>query len=153
MARCKINKSRRDASRFARAIRLPPFPHAGSGEIDFEEFTVVLKKQMKEGGGLASADTGAASMFGWLNPFSWFAEPPKDERIEPRSPVSAYGGGTWEFPEGTPSYGSPSAGASPTNSSVSHTNQSNKNLSPTNQPTKTRPPANQPIRAQLPTPS
>ena len=44
----------------------------GSGEIDFKEFTVVLRKQLKEGGGLGDVVTSALDAFGWLNPMSWF---------------------------------------------------------------------------------
>ena len=44
----------------------------GSGEIDFKEFTVVLRKQLKEGGGLGDVVTSASGAFGWLNPMSWF---------------------------------------------------------------------------------
>ena len=40
----------------------------GSGEIDFEEFVTVLKKQMKEGGQMADVFTQATNFFGFLNP-------------------------------------------------------------------------------------
>jgi len=50
----------------------------GSGAIDFDEFMAVLSKQLGEGksDGLASVFSGASSMFGFLNPFSWFAPAP-----------------------------------------------------------------------------
>ena len=75
----------------------------GSGEVDFEEFVTVLRKQMKEGGGgLLSAFSGVSSLLGMLNPLSWFAPPPPPPPPpEPRSPVRAYGGGVWTaLPEG-----------------------------------------------------
>lgn len=45
--------------------------------MDFDEFVVALKRQLAEGGegALGSVFTQASSSFGWLNPFSWFAEP------------------------------------------------------------------------------
>ena len=74
----------------------------GSGEIDEGEFYAVLTKQMREGKGqLASTVAGAGSFFGWLNPFSWFADDSQKQLagpVEYRSPVEAYGGGTWKFP-------------------------------------------------------
>lgn len=48
----------------------------GSGEIDFEEFVTVLKKQMKEGGQMADVFTQATNFFGFLNPLSWFEAKP-----------------------------------------------------------------------------
>ena len=82
----------------------------GSGEVDFEEFIAVLKMQMEggAGGSLASVVTEASSVFGFLNPFNWFAPPapsppptpPPPPRLvrpgrrrpgEPRSPVRVYG--------------------------------------------------------------
>ena len=82
----------------------------GSGEVDFEEFIAVLKMQMEggAGGSLASVVTEASSVFGFLNPFNWFAPPapsppptppppPRPVRPgrrrpgEPRSPVRVYG--------------------------------------------------------------
>lgn len=44
----------------------------GSGEVDFEEFVSVLKKQMKDGGQLADVFTTAGNFFGFLNPLTWF---------------------------------------------------------------------------------
>jgi len=45
-----------------------------SGQIEFEEFVAVLKKQVEGGGtgGLASVVQEAGSHFNLLNPFSWF---------------------------------------------------------------------------------
>ena len=61
----------------------------GSGEIDFDEFVVVLRQQLKDGhGGLGSVFTGASSLLGFLNPFSWFApaaaEPPAPAPVKER---------------------------------------------------------------------
>ena len=69
----------------------------GSGEIDFNEFVAVLSKQMKDGGGgLFSVFTGASSLFGFLNPLSWFGGQDSPRLpAGPRSPVRAYGGGSW----------------------------------------------------------
>ena len=70
----------------------------GSGEIDFDEFVTVLNKQMKDGGGgLFSVFAGASSLFGFVNPLSWFSskEDPEPPPPGPRSPVVAYGGGRW----------------------------------------------------------
>ena len=53
----------------------------GSGEVDFEEFVVVLKTQMEAGGQLAKVVEEASSQFGFLNPFNWFK--PK----EPEAPT------------------------------------------------------------------
>ena len=73
----------------------------GSGEVDFEEFVAVLKKQIGEGGGgLLSAFSGVSSLLGLLNPLSWFAPPPPPPPPAPPprpSPVEVYGGGTWVF--------------------------------------------------------
>ena len=80
----------------------------GSGEVDFEEFFVVLQAQMAEGsGGLLGAFSGAAGLLGILNPLSWFAPPPPPPPPpppQPRSPVHAYGGGTWGYQEGSPTH-------------------------------------------------
>ena len=48
-----------------------------SGQIEYEEFVTVLKKQLKDGkGGLAGVVTEASASFGWLNPLSWFGDEP-----------------------------------------------------------------------------
>jgi Ca2+-binding EF-hand superfamily protein len=52
-----------------------------SGAIDFEEFVTVLKKQMAAGGQLAEVVSAASSIFGFLNPFNWFASKPVDVQL------------------------------------------------------------------------
>ena len=99
---CGIQKSPKEL----KALMIEADPD-GSGEIDFEEFASVLKRQAKAGGGqLASAIAEAGSLFGWLDPFSWFGPSKEDQDAEQRvvaaesacrSPVEAYGGGTWSF--------------------------------------------------------
>lgn len=76
----------------------------GSGEIDFDEFVLVLRKQIDAGGGggFFSVFSKASDVFGFLNPFSWFAAapeatPPPPPKPDPRSPIRSYGGGTWRY--------------------------------------------------------
>lgn len=53
-----------------------------NGQIDFDEFVVVLKKQLSEGGGGGLANVFSSMFsFGWLNPVTWFA-PSKPEEAE-----------------------------------------------------------------------
>jgi hypothetical protein len=54
----------------------------GSGEVDFEEFVIVLKVQMEAGGQLAAVVEEASSAFGFLNPFSWFKATPSPKAAE-----------------------------------------------------------------------
>jgi len=73
----------------------------GSGEVEFDEFVLVLRKQM-EGGGAGGAMSNmvgeASSAFGWLNPLSWFTESPAAAPPRSRaSPIHRYGGGEWSF--------------------------------------------------------
>lgn len=58
----------------------------GSGEIDFEEFVTVLKKQMEAGGQLATVVEEASSLLGFLNPFNWFKSKEPEPHKEPNPP-------------------------------------------------------------------
>ena len=76
----------------------------GSGEVEFDEFVLVLRKQMEgggAGGALLNVVGEASSTFGWLNPLSWFAESPAAAPPRSRgSPIHRYGGGEWSFKRG-----------------------------------------------------
>ena len=59
----------------------------GNGQIDFEEFKSVLRKQLAAGGGgLSEVVTEVSAAFGWLNPMSWFGpEEPERNAVATRS--------------------------------------------------------------------
>lgn len=59
----------------------------GSGEIEFEEFVTVLKKQMEVGGQLATVVEEASSLLGFLNPFNWFKSKEPEPHKEPNPPT------------------------------------------------------------------
>ena len=56
-----------------------------TGEIDFEEFMVVMRTQGADSGGLADVVSAASNFLGMANPFSWFGS--ADEEM----PLSADG--------------------------------------------------------------
>ena len=60
----------------------------GSGDIEFEEFKLVMKQQLKAGGGgLSSVVTEASNAFGWMNPLSWFGPEYPDTMAPAAAPV------------------------------------------------------------------
>ena len=73
----------------------------GSGDIDFEEFSALLQKQIRAGRGqMVTVVSKTSSIFGFLDPFSWFSSKGEEEAPQEearRSPVEAFGGGTWSF--------------------------------------------------------
>ena len=72
-----------------------------SGQIEYDEFVTVLKKQLEGGSGeLAVIVTEASSQFGWLNPLSWFGPsepvaPPASDRARSRRGPRKFPTPTW----------------------------------------------------------
>lgn len=69
IAACNLDMSPEDVAKMVEEVDAD-----GSGEVEFDEFYASLKKQQASGrGDLVRVTTAAGSMFGWLNPATWFA--------------------------------------------------------------------------------
>ena len=67
---CNLDMSAEDVAKMVEEVDAD-----GSGEVEFDEFYASLEKQQASGngGGLLTVTTAAGSLFGWLNPATWFA--------------------------------------------------------------------------------
>ena len=81
---CNLDMSAEDVAKMIEEVDAD-----GSGEVEFDEFYASLEKQQASGngGGLLTVTTAAGSLFGWLNPATWFA-PVATEEVKPEGSPS-----------------------------------------------------------------